>query len=180
MNKLFIPVVPSRFALSVCATILIALGQSGCAQMTAKSTEANAEQQRQAITADVNAVATSVSIETQRKLEKDWGIRVVGLRSTMSGMMVDFRYKVTDALKASPLLDINTPAYLLVEKNKARLGVPNSVKIGALRQTINARKVQEGRDYFILFGNPGAKYIKRGDKATLVIGDMKVEHLTLL
>ncbi len=125
-------------------------------------------------------LGSSISLQQQQQLEKDWGIRVVGLRSTMTGMMVDFRYKIVDAKKAAPLLDINKKAYLLVEKSQARLGVPNSVKIGALRQTTHAKKVKEGRDFFILFGNPGARYIKPGDKATLVIGDMRVEHLTLL
>lgn len=123
---------------------------------------------------------SSVSEEAQKKLEKEWGIRIVGLRSTMKGLMVDLRYKIIDAKKASTLLDINKKSYLLVEKNQARLGVPHSQKVGALRQTTHAKKVKEGRDYFILFGNPGARYIKPGDKATLVIGDLKVEHITLL
>lgn len=135
---------------------------------------------KQPVTKKATLPLSSVDEEVQKQLEKDWGIRIVGLRTTMKGLMVDLRYKIVDARKASPLLDINKKAYLLVEKNQARLGVPSAKKVGALRQTTHAKKVKEGRDYFILFGNPGARYIKPGDKATLVIGDLKLEHLTLL
>lgn len=153
--------------------LLIAVaGQNALANQTAKGNK-DKDQVEQVVVA-------SIDEEMQKRLEQDWGIRVVALRSTMSGLMVDFRYKIIDAKKASPLLDLNTKAYLVVEKNKARLGVPHAKKVGALRQTTHPKKVKEGIDYYILFGNPGARYIKPGDKATLVIGDLKVEHLTLL
>jgi len=118
--------------------------------------------------------------ETQvTNTEEKWGIRVVALRSTMAGMMIDFRYKVIDAKKAAPLLDIKKQAYLLVEGTGAKLGVPHSIKIGALRQTTHPNKIKEGFDYFVLFGNPGGKLAKPGDKVAVVIGDFKTEHLVI-
>jgi hypothetical protein len=113
------------------------------------------------------------------QVEEKWGIQVVALRSTMAGMMIDFRYKVLDAEKAAPLLDLNTKAYLLVERNGAKLDVPSSQKIGALRQTMHPKKIKEGFDYFVLFGNPGSKYAKPGDKVAVVIGDFKAENLVI-
>ncbi len=111
--------------------------------------------------------------------EEKWGIRVVALRSTMAGMMIDFRYKVVDVKKAAQLLDIKKQAYLLVEDTGTKLGVPHSVKIGALRQTTHAKKIKEGFDYFVLFGNPGGRLAKPGDKVAVVIGDFKAEHLVI-
>lgn len=154
----------------------ILLATAGAGQSVIANTSVSPEESK----TREQIMAVPVGEDVQKQLEKEWGIRVVALRSTMSGLMVDFRYKIIDARKASSLLDINTRAYLLVEKNKARLGVPSAKKVGSLRQTTHPKKVKEGVDYFILFGNPGARYIKPGDKATLVIGDLKVEHMTLL
>ena len=169
MKKSFYLVLPKKTILIFCLIAFVAFSQAVGAQF-----------KTQAVTEKGQMPLSSVSEEVQKLLEKDWGIRIVGLRATMSGLMVDFRYKIIDAKKASSLLDINKKVYLLVEKNQARLGVPNAKKVGALRQTTHTKKVKKGRDYFILFGNPGARYITPGDKATLVIGDLKVEHLTLL
>jgi len=135
----------------------------------------NAGQDRKSLR---NKAPTFITAEPSKK-ESEWGIRVVGLRTTMSGMMIDFRYRIIDPSKAASLLDINNKAYLRVEKNGARLGVPNSVKIGALRQTTHAKKVKKGRDYFILFGNPGRKYAEPGDKLAVVIGDVEFDNLIL-
>ena len=113
--------------------------------------------------------------------EKRWGIRIVGIRTTMAGMMINFRYRIMDPVKASPLLDINKNVYLVVEETGAKLGVPHSVKIGALRQTTHAKKVKKGFDYYILFGNPGRKLAKPGDKLAVVIGEnIRFDNLTLI
>ena len=138
----------------------------------------------QASPADTSASKSETLLPTATEpavsqAERDWGIRIVGLRTSMAGMMIDFRYEVIDPNKAAPLLDLNEAAYLIVEKSGQKLGVPNSVKIGALRQTTHAKKVKAGRDYFVLFGNPGRKLVQPGDKVAIVIGDFKAEHLTL-
>ena len=131
-------------------------------------------QTTQQVAADTGEQTDSVSAE-----EEKWGIRIVALRRTMAGMMVDFRYKVIDPVKAAPLLDLNTKAFLEVEKSGAVLGVPNSVKVGALRQTTHAKKVKKDRDYFIMFGNPRGNLAKAGDKVAVVIGDFRAENLSL-
>jgi hypothetical protein len=111
--------------------------------------------------------------------EKKWGIRVVGVRATMNGMMIDFRYQVTDPKKAAPLLDLNKQALLTVEKSGAKLGVPHAVKVGSLRQTTQAKKVAAGKEYFVLFGNPGGKLAKPGDKLAVSIGEFNLKHMIL-
>lgn len=158
------------------SVLALLLFMSGCAS------QQNVAEVNEVPVGTDKSIAQKKTENQQRPLtamEEKWGIRIVGLRSTMAGMMVDFRYTVVDPNKAAPLLDINNKAIMVVEKNNAKLGVPNSVKIGALRQTTHAKKVKPGRDYFILFGNPGNKWVKVGDKVTVVIGDFKAEGLVL-
>lgn len=109
-------------------------------------------------------------------LSQQWGVQVVALRASAAGYLLDFRYRVTDADKAAPLLKQEAKAYLLVEKNGAQLYVPTASRVGPLRQS--ATKVYVDRNYFVLFANPG-KLVQPGDLVTVVIGDFKVEHLAV-
>jgi hypothetical protein len=110
-------------------------------------------------------------------LQEKWGVKVLGIQTTATGYLLDFRYRVLDATKAAPLLDRHIQPYVIVEKDKARLEVPVTDKLGALRQT--TRDVKENRNYLVLFSNP-ARHVKSGDKVTVVIGDFKVEHLNVI
>lgn len=110
-------------------------------------------------------------------LQEQWGIESHGIRLTAAGYMLDFRYRVVDAEKAAQLLDRRTKAYVLVEKSNARLGVPVSAKIGALRSS--TKNVREERNYFIMFTNPG-HHVQPGDQVSIVIGDMRTAALTVM
>lgn len=161
--------------LRVVALLIVTGTMSACSHMEGAGTEMAGKTQVRAEQASMAEDLTTINTG----LRDQWGIEIVALRTTMQGMMVDLRYKVLDAAKAASLLDLNTKAWLDVKKNGARLGVPHSVKVGELRQSTAAKKIKEGRDYFILFGNPGARYVSSGDEVTLVIGDMTVESLTV-
>jgi hypothetical protein len=89
--------------------------------------------------------------------------------------MLDFRYRVLDAEKAAPLFDRKNKAHLIDQATGAKFLVPESPKVGALRTT---RPPQVGKNYFIIFANPG-KYIKKGNTVTVVVGDFKVENLVV-
>ena len=106
-------------------------------------------------------------------LEELWGIEITGIRLTASGFMLDFRYRVVDGEKAAPLFDRKTKPYLIHQKTGAKFAVPNPPKTGPLRTT---NKAQQGRLYWMFFGNPN-RYVKSGDKVTVVIGDFKAENL---
>jgi hypothetical protein len=56
--------------------------------------------------------------------------------------------------------------------------VPSAGKVGPLRQTVRSGKPEANRNYFILFANPG-KYVKPGNKVTVVIGDFKAEDIVV-
>lgn len=106
-----------------------------------------------------------------------WGIESHGVRLTSAGYMLDFRYRVHDAAKAAVLLDRRTKAYVVVEKSDAKLGVPVSAKIGALRSS--TKHVKEERNYFIMFSNPG-RHVQAGDRVKVVIGDLVTEPFTVM
>lgn len=110
-----------------------------------------------------------------RNIEEKWGIKVLSMRLTAGGYMLDFRYRVGDAPKASPLFSRKINPYLIDQASGAKFMVPESPKVGALRQT---KEPVAGKNYFIMFANPG-KYIKKGSKVTVVIGDLKAENLAV-
>lgn len=105
------------------------------------------------------------------------GIRIDALRLSAAGYVLDFRYRVVDAARAAPLLDGKQRPYLLDGKG-AKLGVPDTPILGSLRQTSRNGKVSTNHSYFMLFANPG-KYLKPGDRVTLVVGDARVPDLTV-
>jgi hypothetical protein len=105
------------------------------------------------------------------------GIEIAGIHLSAAGYMLDFRYRVLDPVKAAPLLDRKIHPYLLDEASGARLGVPDAPKVGQLRPTSRS-KVIAGRNYYILFANPG-RYLQAGSKVTLVAGDAKISDLTV-
>lgn len=111
------------------------------------------------------------------EIENKLGIEIVGLRRSAEGYMLDFRYRLLDPAKAAPLLDRKINPYLLDEATGAQMSVPTAPKVGQLRPT-SRNKVIHGRNYYILFANPG-RFLKQGSKVALVLGDLKIEHLTV-
>jgi hypothetical protein len=106
------------------------------------------------------------------------GIRVTALRLTAAGYMVDVRYRVTDPARAKAFLGRRSGELFLVdEASGARLAVPTTPKLGALRQRA-AGEVRTDRDYFVLFANPG-RQLRPGAKVTLVAGGARVPHLAV-
>ena len=112
------------------------------------------------------------------QVEREFGIRVEGLRLSAAGSMLDFRYRVLDATKAAPLLNGRVQPYLLDSARNARLGVPDTPVLGRLRQTARNNHILTDRNYFIMFGNPG-KALHSGDKVTLVLDQLRITELTV-
>jgi hypothetical protein len=108
-------------------------------------------------------------------LEEKWGIRVEAIRLSAEGYMLDFRYRVTDPNLAAPIFDSSVHPYLVDRASGAKFIVPSPPKVGQLR---NTRKAKEGKVYFMFFANPG-RYVKSGNKVDIVIGDCKIENLTV-
>lgn len=130
-----------------------------------------------ATAADPAALLAAVQAETSA-VETTYGIRVEGLRLTAAGSMLDFRYRVLDAQKAAPFLNGKIQAYLVDDVRNAKLGVPNTPKLGRIRQTSRNNVIHTDRSYFIMFGNPG-KALQSGDKVALLLGEVKITDLTV-
>ncbi|MGB3210821.1 MAG: hypothetical protein WBB19_08985 [Desulforhopalus sp.] len=108
----------------------------------------------------------------KKELSDKWGIEVTALRMTAEGHMIDFRYRVLNKEKAAPLHNRQTKPYLVHKESGKTLAVPNTAKVGALR---NSNMPQENRIYWMFFGNSGV--VKGGDKVSIVIGDFRIDDL---
>ncbi len=107
-------------------------------------------------------------------LRDTWGIEIVRLKITAAGHILDLRYRVVDPVKSFPVFDTKIKPVLIDEQTGRDLTIYTAPRIGGMRQ--KARRPEAGRVYFILFSNP-AGLIKEGNKVTLKIEDVKVEHI---
>jgi len=106
--------------------------------------------------------------ETQKSL---WGVELMPLRRVAAGHMLDFRYRVLDSTKAAPLFVRQTKPRLLHKASGKVLAVPETAKLGPLR---NSDTPQAGRIYWMFFGNPGG-LVQSGDQVSVVIGDFRAD-----
>ena len=110
-----------------------------------------------------------------RDIAEQWGIEITSLRLTANGHMLDYRYRVLDADKATDLFKRQIKPYLIHQKSEKVLAVPETAKLGPLR---NSNIPQEGKIYWMFFGNTG-KLVEPGDKVTVVIGEFRVEDIVV-
>jgi hypothetical protein len=109
------------------------------------------------------------------RIQRNWGVDVVGVRPVSTGFMLAFRYKIVDVEKAKLLNDKRSKAYLIDEATGNALGVPIMEKLGEMRQKAPP---ELGRTYFIMFGNPG-KLVKSGSRVSVVVGDFRIDNLVV-
>lgn len=114
----------------------------------------------------------------QADMIEKWGVEVIGINRTMASYMLDFQFRVVNLDKALPLFDQRINPYVLTERTQIKLPVPAAERIGALRPSNRDQNIKAGKTYHILFANPDS-HMKQGEKATVVIGDFKAEHLTI-
>lgn len=136
---------------------------------------AEAKERREALLEPDPAVAEPA---IRKGLVDKWGVEVLGARKAAKGYMIDFRFRVLDADKAMPLFDSRTQPYLLTEGSNIRLPVPVGQKVGAFRATNRGKNITAGRDYYMMFANPDA-FVREGQKVSVVIGDFRVDNMTL-
>jgi hypothetical protein len=108
-------------------------------------------------------------------LRRRWGIDDLHVRSTASGTVIRFSYRVVDADKARVLNDKKAKPYLLAKDRGVRLDVPAAENVGQLRQTATP---ENGRDYWMVFGN-STHVVKPGDHVDIVIGAFHANELVV-
>jgi hypothetical protein len=129
--------------------------------------------------AEGDGAATPVAVTPLSEVVERWGVEIVSLRLTAEGNMIDLRYRIVDPDKAAFLVDRTNKAYLLDQESGRAVGVPNTAKVGPLRQTTKYGKPPADRVFFMLFANPG-RMIESGSRMTLAVGDFRVEDLVLI
>jgi len=120
----------------------------------------------------------NLRVSTTSTVNQQLGIEVIAIRRSADGYMLDFRYRVLDGSRAAVMTDHKVKPYLVHEATGARFAIPSSAKVGPLRQTQRNALPQEGRVYFMMFANPG-RYTQAGDLVTVIVGDVRIEHLVV-
>jgi hypothetical protein len=119
--------------------------------------------------------ATVTSGREATALRRLWGIDDIHVRSTASGSLIRFSYRVVDANKAKILNDKKATPYLIDEKDGLALQIPMLEKVGQLRQVATP---ENGLEYWMAFSNKG-RYLKPGNHVTVVIGGLRIEELVV-
>jgi hypothetical protein len=120
--------------------------------------------------------AVTESPASEAGVGESLGIKPFGVLLTAAGTMLQFRYLVVDPGKSGPVFDQKIKTYLVDQASGASFGVSTDTKFGPLRSS--SRAPVAGKEYFILFANPN-RVVKRGNKVTIVIGDYKIEQVTV-
>jgi hypothetical protein len=119
--------------------------------------------------ADIRSGTTLVSTE---ELAAQYGIDVNLIAVTAAGGLIEFRYQVVDPDKAARLLhDAKLAPAFVVEKTGETLVMsspPHS----------HGAELRLGGTYYFLMAN-ARNAVHRGTSLTLVIGDLRVEHLAV-
>jgi hypothetical protein len=102
---------------------------------------------------------------------RNWGVEVLGVHAISSGWMLQFKYRILDSGKAALLNEKRSKAFVIDEATDIRLSVPAMENIGELRQ---APRPEEGRIYYIIFGNPN-QLVKKGGRVDVVIGRFRAD-----
>lgn len=145
--------------LSIASVMIVFVLFSGCAGI--HSEEGGASQ--------------SMSSSAQAEVASKWGVSPVSIRLTGAGHFVDFRYVVEDPEKAKPVLARGKQVSLTERSSGRVLGVAMT-KLGPLKGSTTSPV--KGKTYSILFSNTEG-IIKKGSEVTVLIGDLKIESLTV-
>ena len=155
-------------------------GQNQNPNNPAKPTTAMLDQKEGWTPPVAKQISAPLPIDGERisQIKHEQGVEIQSLQMTAGGYMMDFRFRVLDVEKAKIFFDHRVKPYLHVEKSNAKLPVPMASKVGAFRSTDRGKNIKANKNYYIVFGNPDA-HVKRGEKVTLVVGDFKVEGMTV-
>jgi hypothetical protein len=104
-----------------------------------------------------------------------WGVDSFSTKVVESGEMVRFSYRVLDPEKAAQLNDKHDQPALPDERANVKLSIPTLEKVGQLRQSSNP---EAGKVYWMVFSNK-ERYVKRGDRVSVVIGKFRVDNLVV-
>ncbi len=104
-------------------------------------------------------------------LEDLYGIRITLIGITAAGGMIDFRFKILDQQKAETLLkNAEQMPRLIAEETGTMLPEPMH------REMMKHQKLKKDTTYFMLYPN-SRDVLKRGAPVSVLIGDLRLEHI---
>lgn len=171
-----------RFAVTSRTWVIVLVGPllaapAGAADTVAPATEAPATAPALHATA-VNSSIKVSALPAPRPIE-NLGVELVSVALSASGFMIDVRYRVLDAAKAQALAERKVSPTLINDVTGHRYYVPNTPKIGPLRQSATAKQpLLAGRVYFMLFANPDHR-LRQGEKVSLHVGDAVIDDIVV-
>ena len=113
------------------------------------------------------------STKAQNFYVSRWGIDELRVRSTNSGNLIRFSYRVVNAELAQALNDKHSTPAMLSQRARVVLQVPVMDKVGPLRQ---AMAPEAGKEYWMVFSNKG-NFVKPGDRVDVLIGSFHADGL---
>ena len=99
------------------------------------------------------------------------GVKITQVAVTGDGGLVDLRFTVVDANKAATLHDPATPPAVVDQ----RTGL---VVKDLLMSHAHTARFKAGVTYYLVFNNPG-NWVHRGDKVAVLLGNARVENVTV-
>lgn len=168
-----------RILVNVMALIILTLSFSALADADNRPTLNETYQERiksgqTMVPLPAENTGRETGVKTKR-IEEKWGIKVTSVRLSAHDHMIDFRYRVLNAARAKELFVRQNKPALIHQKTGKVLVVPDTAKIGPLRNSYNPR---EGKIYWMFFANAG-QLVKAGDKISVTIGDFKVKDIVV-
>lgn len=107
--------------------------------------------------------------------KRNWGVELINVTPVSSGYMLALRYRVLDPDRAKVLNDRKSKAFLVDEATGTVLAVPALENIGELRP---GAAPDAGRNYFMIFGNPG-QLVKKGSRVSFRVGNLRANGLVV-
>jgi hypothetical protein len=125
--------------------------------------------------ASVRSEADDWRVRQGLYFKRNWGVELINVTPVSSGYMLALRYRVLDPDRAKVLNDRKSKAYLIAEASGTVLAVPAMENIGELRP---GAAPESGRNYFMIFGNPG-QLVKKGSRVSFRVGNLRASGLVV-
>lgn len=101
-------------------------------------------------------------------IEATWGVQIKQIGVTADGGLIDLRLTIIDPDKAGPLFSLD---------NRPRLYAEESGKlVDSLMHPPHAQEFAPGQVHYLLYNNTGGA-IQRGMLVSIVLGDLRLEHI---